>query len=582
MDIQLRINIENQQTKILNIQTGSGYVVSLPQPRSDSKIVFELFNANTGLGPKNLITQREGNDLQITFENSNTPELILENYYGASTIAPVVGLSDDGNYQTYISQSSSEVSNISEESEDIQASEVSKESSVRDFSLPKWFWAMISSTLVFGGLIASRGQKDLVSSKDELFSGLSIASNSREGTVKISLPSNSTMGDIAEVNLTKEDGTLTKVMLTKQSGSNWLSSQPEIISHSSDGIVTISANVVKDGSEVTVVVKDQGGNQSSTVKTVVATEALQPVVPKLEINNLDNSIVLSLPEKALTGDQVVVAYYPKTDGDFLKKESVTLTKQDNGTWVSSNQDILENVSTGSTEAKLSANKLVDNTIVTAYSIDAAGSSTPESMRPTVQSLIMENNQEKADMSVNNTLLIKQDEDGVFISEAYRKIDLGMGDDILQLGQPGKTFSYLQTHNVNILGGEGNDELKVFGVAQAPGTQSILSWESDHLSGLNGWEKLNFNNVEGKLQINVPSVLASKNGGLVTNEFTGKESKALLITGGDNIYLNLPSKDISFDTSESKALKDGVTYKVYDTIASSGMSDIWVQEGINII
>ncbi|OBX04221.1 hypothetical protein QV06_07630 [Gallibacterium genomosp. 3] len=96
------------------------------------------------------------------------------------------------------------------------------------------------------------------------------------GGVDITLPADAQTGDQVEVKYTDENGNQQTVTLTK-GNDGWASDNTEVIPDSSTDEVTLPANQVKDGTQVTATASD-GVNPGASVKPVTVKDIRTPVV----------------------------------------------------------------------------------------------------------------------------------------------------------------------------------------------------------------------------------------------------------------------------------------------------------------
>lgn len=139
--------------------------------------------------------------------------------------------------------------------------------------------------------------------------------------------------------------------------------------------LTLPDELVADGSSVDTTPIDPE-NPSRTPETGTATtkekDTTPPGDPKAEANS-DGSVTLTVPEKAEVGDKVIISV---TETGKEKPSEVTLTLTPSGEWISSRPDIFNHVRPGDKTTTIAADKVADNTPVTAYAIDEAGNRSP--------------------------------------------------------------------------------------------------------------------------------------------------------------------------------------------------------------
>ncbi|KGQ41772.1 Ig-like domain-containing protein [Gallibacterium anatis] len=188
--------------------------------------------------------------------------------------------------------------------------------------------------------------------------------------VDVTLPQGTQVGDTVTLTLQPQTGNAITVDYKVQSGD--LSG--------TDPIVTIPVEKAKfpeqaDGKyTVTAQVKDPAGNNSlvSEGKTfTIDTQAPNVTAPEAKE---DGSVVITVPDDA---DKVTVTVQP--EGEDTPRD-ITLTKEEDGSWTSSNLDVVPNVPNGSTTTTIPGDKVTDGSQVTVTAQDKAGnSSDPQSV-----------------------------------------------------------------------------------------------------------------------------------------------------------------------------------------------------------
>ena len=198
-----------------------------------------------------------------------------------------------------------------------------------------------------------------------------VAANN-DGTVKITPPKDS---DVKSMDITYtpegEDTTPKTVTATKDDYGNWsLPSDSGLNIEPSSGVVTIPADKVKDGTDVTAKAKDGSNNESEAgtdkaKKPVKDTTA--PGKPTVKAND-DGSVTVTPPTDADT-KEVSVSYTPEGATDPV---TVTATKGEDGKWTLP-KDAPEGVTVDPESGKITipADKVKDGTDVTAKAKDGS-------------------------------------------------------------------------------------------------------------------------------------------------------------------------------------------------------------------
>ena len=183
-----------------------------------------------------------------------------------------------------------------------------------------------------------------------------------------------------EVHYIDEKGNPQTVMITKDTDKGWVSSNPENIwLNSETGKITLLAHKVKGGSLVKASATNTGGEATANAVDIPDTGPSDPKITILQ----DRSVSVTMPEEAEVGDFVIIkrkAYkdYDDLDGgqDEIDADETlaTLTKQQDGSWISDKPENVPNVKAGNDNTIVPANTLKGFEKVYAYAKDPAGNS----------------------------------------------------------------------------------------------------------------------------------------------------------------------------------------------------------------
>ncbi|TNH29264.1 beta strand repeat-containing protein, partial [Testudinibacter sp. TR-2022] len=165
----------------------------------------------------------------------------------------------------------------------------------------------------------------------------------KDGSVKVTLPTDAKAGDTVEITYTPEGSDQpTTAVITKGEDGTWTSNDPNVVVDGDKA--TIPADKVADGSTVTAVAKDPAGNSSSEDIGTVATPGA-PVVTIPE--NADGGINA---KELADGVQTNVTLPTGTQaGDTV---TLTVTNPDGRTSTVTHQVTAEEVATGSAEVTI--------------------------------------------------------------------------------------------------------------------------------------------------------------------------------------------------------------------------------------
>ena len=178
-----------------------------------------------------------------------------------------------------------------------------------------------------------------------------------------------------EVRYTDEEGKPKTITITKDADKGWVSSNPndDIWLNSETGKITLLAHKVKGDSPVNASATDNQGNtgEEATANAVNIKDTYGPTIPMI----FSSKVVL--PKEANIGDSVVITRgkYIKnvaTAGTDFEETLATLTKQQDGSWISDKPENVPNVVPGNDSTIIPANKIKGFDFVSAYAEDPAG------------------------------------------------------------------------------------------------------------------------------------------------------------------------------------------------------------------
>ena len=188
-----------------------------------------------------------------------------------------------------------------------------------------------------------------------------------------------------EVRYIDEKGNPQTVTITKDADKGWVSSNPENIwLNSETGKITLLAHKVKGGSLVKASATDNQGNtgEEATANAVNITDTYGPNPP--EVWDSYDSVKITLPKDADIGDSVVIEGYNYNydKPSVLAKNNIevtktlaTLTKQQDGSWISDKPENVPNVDAGNDTAIVPNDALKGIEAVSAYATDPVGNKT---------------------------------------------------------------------------------------------------------------------------------------------------------------------------------------------------------------
>ena len=189
------------------------------------------------------------------------------------------------------------------------------------------------------------------------------------GFVYITPPSDEDTKSV-EVRYIDEKGNPQTVTITKDADKGWVSSNPENIwLNSKTGKITLLAHKVKGGSLVKASATDNKGNtgEEATANAVDIPDTYGPSEPDTVFLQ-DRAMGVILPKYSNVGDSVVIkaGTYAKNrvdnswggsnENDFIETVA-TLTKQQDGSWISDKPENVPHVDAGNNRAIVTADKL---------------------------------------------------------------------------------------------------------------------------------------------------------------------------------------------------------------------------------
>ena len=205
------------------------------------------------------------------------------------------------------------------------------------------------------------------------------------GFVYITPPSDEDTKSV-EVRYIDEKGNPQTVTITKDADKGWVSSNPndDIWLNSETGKITLLAHKVKGDSPVNASATDNQGNtgEEATANAVDILDTYAPSMPETYWSSVDHSMGVAMPTEANVGDSVVIkrSLHNEHNNWGMDDEHVedtyetlaTLTKQQDGSWISDKPEIVSNVDVGNNRSIVSSNELEKPQSIYLYAIDPAG------------------------------------------------------------------------------------------------------------------------------------------------------------------------------------------------------------------
>lgn len=371
MQVQLLIKTPNEtQAKVIDIDTVRAYTVVLDRLTLPSEVVFELFNKETAVAPQRILAKRVENNLEITIEDSNTPNLIIENYYEQEPTSPIIGLAEDGQYYAYLPESGLAEQAIPELSQGVLASEVLGGSKEVVVTWGEWIWAAVGVATVAGGLaylIHHKAQgKSMATEVVQPVDKPTVSAGDEAGEAVIVPGANNTK---LTIKYTDENDQEKTIEIVKGEDGKWKATAelPAGVSLDSvTGKVTLPANEIRDNSEIFATGENKNGQAKAsdeTAKAGVDTPADKPTVKAGD----EAGDVEVMP--GANNIRFVIKY---TDENNQEK-TIEIVKDENGQWKAT-ADLPEGVTLDPITGKvtLPAKEVKDNTTISATGDNGKG------------------------------------------------------------------------------------------------------------------------------------------------------------------------------------------------------------------
>ena len=370
-NISVKINSGNETVETVKLNATNKKVIIKAQPN----VNYELVDDNTQYAPETIDTKRIGNDLYIAFEGTDInqeSDLVLEGYYENNNTELLLGKAENEQYYAYVPQSGVESDAVTLLAEEVFAPQALGGNSVATpfwaFN-PNWLWAAAGVAAV-GGIIAAASGGKGSSNPDTTAPAKPTVEAKDNGSVEVTPPADADTKSV-EVSYTDEAGTAKTVTITKGADGIWTSNNPDVAVDPATGKATIPADKVQDGSSVKAKATDYAGNtgKEGTANAGNNPDTTAPSAPEVTPSTEDGSVTVKVPSDAEVGDTVEVTVTPEGSDT---PEKVTLTKNADGSWTSSNPTTLPNVEAGQSSTTIPQDKVKDGSNVTAQAKDPAG------------------------------------------------------------------------------------------------------------------------------------------------------------------------------------------------------------------
>lgn len=340
------IKVQNTQATINTetIMLGEGQPTVIA---ADQGVNYEFLEQGSGHAPDHIITQRVNDDLQVSFaEDGEPPNLILQNFY-SNTEQALIGMAEDGRYYYYIPDTAEVADYVTQLAPgDIEGQALGGPAqpspwwagqSEQGFAILPWLVGLAGLGLVAAAL-SDDDDNDDEGTPDQPEIPKPILTAQDDGSVTVE-PTEE--GNATAINYINEEGEEQTVTFTQNpENGQWLDNNPEdnVTINPETGAVTIPANEVKDGSEVTATQTTQAGE--SEPATAIAGDDI-PQAPTInfadagpdDIYNAEEvdedgmiTATVTVPEGTEVGDVLTIngTDYPVTEAVIANGQTVAI------------------------------------------------------------------------------------------------------------------------------------------------------------------------------------------------------------------------------------------------------------------
>ena len=264
-DIQLITkSTKTAEESTVIVKVGAGKAGQPTVIKAQAGVSYELRDIIKNRAPDQLLFKRKGKDLLILLnaegkdtDQDQPADIVIENYYGEGKVK-LIGLSEDGQYYTYLPQ---------EGTPDLLSWKMSDGAStyqsLGELHEQVAWWPFVLAGLGAGIAAASGGGSDPVPSKDTTPPPAPDVVAQDDGSVTIAPP---TVPDVKTVTIdyVDESGTPHTAVITKGTDGTWTSNDPNVSTNPTTGVSTIPEDKVKDGVPVVADATDTTDTSGNT------------------------------------------------------------------------------------------------------------------------------------------------------------------------------------------------------------------------------------------------------------------------------------------------------------------------------
>ena len=409
-----------------------------------------------------------------------------------------------------------------------------------------------------------------------------------------------------KVRYTDKAGTQKITILTKGEDGNWTSDNPDVTVEPATGKAMISADKIQAGSQLKANAFTNSGIISSnhSQKVGEAPKTPAPSAPEIIPSTTDGSVTVKVPDDAKVGDSVELSIVPETSGVFLNPgnsvmpNGLILTKNADGSWISSDPATLPNIEAGQNSTTIPQDEIKDGSNVSAQARNPdynyservtaqAGEDTGDAKDPDETGV--------SSNTIDSNGMGSSGDDYASFEKIAGTINMGAGNDILEARSTGSPFSYsFSTANIDM--GSGNDIVRTSG--HIGSSDHNIDSEGSIINGGNDFDTLEFVNRDGEaittwisaisnfekidikgtlnntVNIHKDDVERNHNAKPTVDDSGKSHNNVLIIDGdeGDKVNLSEISK-----VASSQVNYEGNTYHVYHT----GSNELWIDSDIAV-
>ncbi|MFZ7332146.1 cell wall anchor protein, partial [Avibacterium avium] len=375
-NITLKINSAKETLETIHLKSGTVTAIA-----AQNKVNYQFIDEKTGFAPENIMIKRDGKDLKIAFEGSDieNPDLIIINYYDEDVAAYkdslLVGMHENGSVYPYVPESTLQPDAVTELADQVSAGQALGGNPIGAFWAFSPLWLLALLPLAIAGVALTKGgnfggSDDNSNNADTTPPGKPDVEAQNDGSVKVAPPADEDTKKV-EITYTDEDGNDHTSTVEKGDDGKWKTTDPNLVVDPDTGVVTIPADKVKDGSEVTGKATDESGNTGEEGKTNAGNnpDTTPPGQPDVDAKG-DGSVVITPPSDPDT-KKVEITYTDEDGNDHTS----TVEKGDDGKWKTTDPNLVVDPDTG--VVTIPADKVKDGSEVTGKATDESGNTGEE-------------------------------------------------------------------------------------------------------------------------------------------------------------------------------------------------------------